>query len=161
MWTALPLALGLNLYYAYGPQIFGSLYQNTPDWGTGLIYTLAGPMGSLFYISGLLLLLTKSERWVRRLGFLRWVGRMPLTNYLMQSVIGTLIYYHYGLGLMTRIGYLPGLAITMAVFALQIPLSRWWLSRFRFGPVEWLWRTLTYAKPQPMRKLEQKPAEAS
>jgi uncharacterized protein len=79
----------------------------------------------------------------------------------MQSIIGTLIYYHYGLGLMTRIGYLPGLGVTMAVFALQIPLSRWWLSRFRFGPAEWLWRTLTYAKPQPMKKLEQKAAEAS
>jgi len=161
MWTTLPLAVALNLYYAYGPQIFGSLYQNTPDWATGLIYTLAGPMGSLFYISGLLLLLTGSERWMRRLGFLRWVGRMPLTNYLMQSVIGTLIYYHYGLGLMTRIGYLPGLGMTMAVFALQIPLSRWWLGRFRFGPVEWLWRSLTYAKPQPMKALEQRPAEST
>jgi len=86
---------------------------------------------------------------------------MPLTNYLMQSVIGTLIYYHYGLGLMTRIGYLPGLGVTMGVFVLQIPFSRWWLSRFQFGPVEWLWRSLTYLKLQPMRLPKPKPAETA
>jgi len=161
MWTALPLALVLNLYWAYGPRLFGQLYQNMPDWGGGLIDVLAGPLGSLFYISSILLLVTKSKRWTRRLGVLRWVGRMPLTNYLMQSVIGTLIYYHYGLGLEARIGYLPGLGITMAVFALQIPMSWWWLQRFQFGPVEWLWRTLAYGKLQPMRLPKPKPAEAA
>lgn len=159
MWTMLPLALVLNLYYAYGPKLFGSLYQNMPDWGGGLIYNFAGPAGSLFYISAILLLLTKSERWTRRLGFFRWVGRMPLTNYLMQSVVGTLVYYHYGLGMMTRIGFLPGLALTLAVFALQIPLSWWWLKRFQFGPVEWVWRSLTYKKTQPMRIRKPMPAE--
>jgi len=160
MWTMLPLALVLNLYYAYGQRIFGSLFQKMPDWGNGLIYALAGPAGSLFYISAILLLLTGSERWVRRLGFFRWVGRMPLTNYLMQSVVGTLVYYHYGLGMLTRIGYLPGLALTLAVFAVQIPLSWWWLRRFQFGPVEWVWRSLTYMKPQPMRIGRLRPAEA-
>lgn len=160
MWTALPLALVLNLYYAYGAKIFGSLFQKMPDWGGGLIYNLAGPAGSLFYISAILLLLTKSERWMQRLGFFRWVGRMPLTNYLMQSVVGTVVYYHYGLGLLNSIGFLPGLALTLAVFALQIPLSWWWLQRFQFGPVEWVWRSLTYGKPQPMRIPRLKPAEA-
>ena len=48
----------------------------------------------------------------------------------------------------------------MAVFALQIPMSWWWLQRFQFGPVEWLWRSLTYMKPQPMRIPKPKPAEA-
>jgi uncharacterized protein len=161
MWTALPLALVLNLYYAVGAQVFGSLYQKMPDWGSGLVYIFAGPAGSLFYISGIVLLLLKSERWLKRLGFFRWVGRMPLTNYLMQSIIGTFVYYHYGLGLMNRIGYLPGLALTMAVFVAQIPLSRWWLGRFQFGPVEWLWRSLTYLKAQPMRIPKPRPVEAS
>jgi uncharacterized protein len=78
----------------------------------------------------------------------------------MQSVVGTLVYYHYGLGMLTRIGYLPGLALTLAVFALQIPLSWWWLRRFQFGPVEWVWRSLTYMKPQPMRIGRLRPAEA-
>lgn len=161
MWTTLPFALILNVLIAYGPQVLGSLYQKIPEWGFSLVYLFAGPVGSLFYISAILFLLVKSERWTRRLSFLRWVGRMPLTNYLMQSVVGTLVYFHYGLGLSSRIGFLPGLLLTMAVFALQIPLSRWWLSRFQFGPVEWVWRSLTYGKPQPMMVRRLKPAEAS
>jgi uncharacterized protein len=128
----------------------GNLYQQFPDWLWNILYVLAGPAGSIFYISGLLLLLTRSGRWMRRLGFLRWVGRMPLTNYLMQSVVGTLVYNGYGLGMYSKLGYSVGLLLTLAVFALQIPLSRWWLRRFQFGPVEWLWRSLTYGRPQPM-----------
>jgi uncharacterized protein len=75
---------------------------------------------------------------------------MPLTNYLMQSVVGTLVYNGYGLGMYSKLGYSVGLLLTLAVFALQIPLSRWWLRRFQFGLVEWLWRSLTYGRPQPM-----------
>ncbi|MCJ7784082.1 MAG: DUF418 domain-containing protein [Desulfobacterales bacterium] len=161
MWTTLPFALGLNLIYAYGPQILGRFYQQIPDWGFSLLYVLAGPVGSLFYISALLLLFVKSERWVRRLSFLRWVGRMPLSIYLMQSIIGTMVYYGYGLGMYSRLSYLPGLMLTLAVFALQIPLSWWWLSRFQFGPVEWVWRSLTYGKPQPMLVRRVRSAEAT
>jgi len=161
MWTTLPFALGLNLIYAYGPQILGRLYQQIPDWGFSLLYVLAGPAGSLFYISALLLLLVKSERWARRLGFLRWVGRMPLSNYLMQSIIGTMVYYGYGLGMYYRLSYLQGLLLTLAVFALQIPLSRWWLSKFQFGPFEWLWRSLTYGRPQPVLVRRKEPAQAT
>lgn len=161
MWTTLPFALGLNLIYAYGPQVLGRLYQQIPEWGFSLLYILAGPVGSLFYISALLLLLVKSERWARRLGFLRWVGRMPLSNYLMQSLVGTLVYYGYGLDLGSHLSYLVGLLLTLAVFALQIPLSRWWLSRFQFGPFEWLWRSLTYGKLQPMLVRRVRPADAT
>jgi uncharacterized protein len=160
MWTMLPLALILNLFYAYGPQVLGRLYQQIPDWGSSLLYVLAGPAGSLFYISALLLLLVKSERWSRRLGFLRWVGRMPLTNYLMQSIVGTLVYYGYGLSMYSRLSYLEGLLLTIAVFAAQIPLSRLWLSKFQFGPFEWLWRSLTYGQAQPMLVHRPKPAVA-
>jgi uncharacterized protein len=150
MWTAFPVALLTNLINTYGFRIMGNLYQQFPDWLWNILYVLAGPAGSIFYISGLLLLLTRSGRWMRRLGFLRWVGRMPLTNYLMQSVVGTLVYNGYGLGMYSKLGYSVGLLLTLAVFALQIPLSRWWLRRFQFGPVEWLWRSLTYGRPQPM-----------
>jgi uncharacterized protein len=76
---------------------------------------------------------------------------MALTNYLMHSVVMTWLYNGYGLGLYGKVG--PALAALLgaALFALQIPLSGWWLSRHRFGPVEWLWRTLTYGEIQPMR----------
>jgi uncharacterized protein len=158
MWIVLLPAIVFNLYAGYGPQILGRFFQVIPDWASNVMYVLAGPLGSLFYISALLLLLSGSERWMRRLGFLRWVGRMPLTNYLMQSLVGTLVYYHYGLGLHSRLSFLQGLLLTVAVFAGQVPLSRWWLSRFKFGPVEWLWRTLTYGHPQSMRERKMKTA---
>ncbi|OGC93489.1 MAG: hypothetical protein A2142_05270 [candidate division Zixibacteria bacterium RBG_16_48_11] len=159
MWTTLPFAFSLNLISAYGPYVLGRFYQQIPDWGFSLLYVLAGPLGSLFYVSALLLLFVKSERWMRRLSFLRWVGRMPLSIYLMQSIIGTMVYYGYGLGMYSRLSYLVGLLLTLAVFALQIPLSRWWLSRFQFGPFEWLWRSLTYGKPQPVLVRRVRPAE--
>ena len=103
-----------------------------------------------FYVSTLVLALQR-EAWRRRLAPLAAVGRMALSNYLLQSVICTTIFYSYGLGLYGKVGPALGLALTVLIFALQIPLSMWWIRRFRFGPAEWLWRTLTYGKIQPMR----------
>jgi uncharacterized protein len=75
------------------------------------------------------------------------VGRTALTNYLMHSIICVTLSYGFGLGLWWRIGAAKAMAIAAAIIALQIPLSAWWLSRFRFGPVEWIWRRLTYGRP--------------
>jgi uncharacterized protein len=77
---------------------------------------------------------------------------MALTNYLLQSIICTFIFYGYGLGLFGRVGAAVGLALTLAIFTLQIAWSNWWMSRYRYGPAEWLWRSLTYMRPQPMRR---------
>lgn len=79
------------------------------------------------------------------------VGRTALSNYLLQSVVFTLLFYGYGLELYAKIDrfYLMGFVIVMWVA--QLYVSPWWLSHFRFGPVEWLWRSLTYKRKQPMR----------
>jgi uncharacterized protein len=81
------------------------------------------------------------------------LGRMAFTNYLLQSIIFGWIFYGYGLGLFGSIGVAAALAIGLPVYILQAFISRWWLRRFRFGPVEWLWRTLMYGTVQPMRIL--------
>ena len=80
------------------------------------------------------------------------LGRMAFTNYLMQSVIFGFIFFGYGLGYFGRLGAMHALLIGIAVYSMQVLLSSWWLSRFRFGPLEWLWRTLMYGIRQPMRK---------
>ena len=80
------------------------------------------------------------------------VGRMALTNYLSHSILCTLIFYAYGLGLFGRVPAWAGLALTLAILAVQVPLSGWWLSRYRFGPAAGVWRSLTYLRPQPMRR---------
>jgi uncharacterized protein len=79
------------------------------------------------------------------------VGRMALTNYLLESVVSICLYDGWGLGLVGRLPPSRCVALTLAVFALQVPFSHWWLSRFSFGPAEWLWRSLTYGRAQPLR----------
>ncbi len=102
-----------------------------------------------FYVAALTLLF-QSPGWRRRLLWLAPVGRMALTNYLSLSVLFLLLFTGVGLDLLGQIGAALAALIGLAVFTLQVNFSRWWLKRFRFGPVEWLWRSLAYWKPQPM-----------
>ncbi|HEV2799658.1 MAG TPA: DUF418 domain-containing protein [Pyrinomonadaceae bacterium] len=116
------------------------------------IINIGIPAMSLFYVSGIVLLFQR-PLWQRRLLWLAPVGRMALTNYLMQTVFHLLIFYGYGigLGLVGRVGTSLCILFSLAIFTLQILYSRWWLARFRFGPAEWLWRTLTYGARPRMR----------
>ena len=83
--------------------------------------------------------------------FLAPVGRMAFTNYLAQTVICTLIFYGHGLGLFGKLERGQQIFVVVVVWALQVWFSRFWLARFRTGPAEWLWRTLSYARKQPIR----------
>ena len=71
---------------------------------------------------------------------------MALTNYIGQSVIGMFLFYGIGLGLGSTIGLWQTEVIVLAVFLFQMLFSRLWLSGFKFGPLEWIWRMLTYGK---------------
>lgn len=95
--------------------------------------------------------------WVKKQGnsklkFLAPVGRMALTNYIMQTVLGILIYYAIGLGLGGNIGPVLFMPIGLVVYALQIIYSNWWFKHFNYGPLEWVWRQLTYGKRLPLKK---------
>ena len=78
-------------------------------------------------------------------------GRMSLTNYVMQSAIGIAIFYGCGGGLWGRIGVTWSLMLIAVVFGLQTAMSHWWLRMFRHGPLEWIWRCLTYRRLLPLR----------
>jgi uncharacterized protein len=82
------------------------------------------------------------------------VGQMAFTNYLMQSIICTLFFYGYGLGYYGKLAYHQLYYVVAAVWVFQLIISPIWLRYFRFGPFEWLWRSLTYWRPQPMRRVE-------
>lgn len=88
------------------------------------------------------------------------VGRMALTNYLMQSLIGAFIFYGWGLEYFGELSRSQLVPIILGVWALQLVLSPLWLWKFRFGPMEWLWRSLTYLRPAPMRRTERPSAVA-
>jgi uncharacterized protein len=78
------------------------------------------------------------------------VGRMAFTNYILQTIVCTTIFYGYGLGLFGRFNRSSLMFFVVALWLLQLWLSPWWLARFRYGPVEWLWRSLTYRRRQPL-----------
>jgi uncharacterized protein len=113
-----------------------------------LVQMLAVPALSMGYLC-LVILLCQSEAWRMRLRRFGAVGRMALSNYLLQSIIGTLIFYSYGLALFGRFGPEALLVWTMLIYGMQVVLSQWWLERFRYGPAEWLWRSLTYGRRLP------------
>jgi uncharacterized protein len=115
--------------------------------------TVGAPALSLFYMCSLVQLV-QLPAWQRRLQPLASVGRMAISNYLLQTIICTTLFYSYGFGLYGQIGIAAGVLLTIAIYAIQIPLSMWWLRRFRFGPIEWFWRTLSYGRRQPMRVVE-------
>ncbi len=80
------------------------------------------------------------------------VGRLALSNYLMQTVVATFLMYSWGLGYFGDVPRPWQIALVLAIYALQIPLSILWLRFFTIGPMEWIWRSLTYNKRQPMRR---------
>jgi uncharacterized protein len=99
----------------------------------------------------LAVLLMQRPAWRRVLVIVAPIGRMPLTVYLSQTVIATSLFYGWGLGLSGKVGPAGSFGIAVTIYALQLVACRFWMRRFRFGPVEWVWRTLAYGRRQPMR----------
>lgn len=112
------------------------------DWAT---------VGPAVAYACVLLLLWQRPRGERLLRPLAAAGRMALTTYLTQSIVCTLLFFGYGLGWYGSVGFTGMLLITLILFGCQIAASTWWLARFRYGPAEWLWRTLTYGRAPEMR----------
>lgn len=110
-----------------------------------LLQTLGSPLVSLAYLSGVVLL-AQSGRSRRLVSALADTGRMALTNYLMQSVIATTIFLYYGLGLYADVTRAERSAIVLGIYAFQVILSVLYLRRFERGPMEWLWRRVTYGR---------------
>ena len=79
------------------------------------------------------------------------VGRMALSNYLLQTILCTTLFYGYGFGLFGKLDRFALLGVVIVVWIIQLLISPLWLKRFRFGPAEWVWRSLTYRKIQPLK----------
>ena len=114
--------------------------------------TLAGPLLALGY-AATLVLLARSPSWQRRFRPLAAAGRMALTNYIVQSLVCTVLFYGYGFGLVGEVRLSTAMVIAVGVYLVQALFSVWWLRHFRFGPLEWVWRSLTYGQVQPLRVL--------
>lgn len=101
---------------------------------------------------GLITLLFQRASWQKILSVFAPMGRMSLTNYLLQTVILTSLFYGYAGSMFGEISRAPQMLVVTAVFLSQMVLSYWWMRAFRFGPIEWLWRSLSYGKRQPFRR---------
>ncbi|MCK0470366.1 DUF418 domain-containing protein [Halalkalibacter sp. APA_J-10(15)] len=131
----------ITLCVGFPSKLAYVLNENTQ---TEALHTfVGGPMVAMFYASSIALLATnkKAYTWLKPLTF---VGRLSLTNYLMQSIVFTTLFYGYGIGIFGRVGFFIGVLISLGFFFIQILLSKWWLKRFKIGPIEWLWRLGTY-----------------
>lgn len=116
-----------------------------------LVYELSVLLLGCGYGAAVVLLVQRAT-FHRVLRLIAPVGQMALTTYIGQSLICTLLFYGWGFGLAPRVQAARVFSITLGVFLLQVLLAHAWLSFFRFGPMEWLWRSLTYGRLQPMRR---------
>jgi uncharacterized protein len=108
-------------------------------------YSFGVPALALFIVA-LVATVWQKDAWRKVLQLLAPVGRMALTNYLLQTVICVTLFYGYGFGMFGKFGALQATLIALAIFACQIALSSLWLSYFAYGPMEWIWRQLTYRR---------------
>lgn len=146
------IGLGVGLPVSALKAIF-SMWPDAPpaiEFVAEACYVVGTPTLALGYAAAFALLWGGGQQ--RVLGWAAPAGQMALTNYLMQTVLQSVIFYGWGLGLIAKLGLLFVFPLSLALFALQVAYSRWWLARFSFGPVEWLWRSLTYGRAQPMRR---------
>lgn len=145
------VGLGVGLPLAAVKAVLGMWPGDSPaiEFAAELFYVLSTPTLALGYAAGFALLWQAGRQ--RLLGWAAPAGRMALTNYLMQTILQSALFFGWGLGMIAKLGLVFVFPLSIALFALQILYSRWWLSRYRFGPVEWVWRSLTYGRRQPMR----------
>jgi uncharacterized protein len=150
-WWGLGVGLVTNILYTISYQY--AILMVPDGWSllASSMHTFGGISLGLCYVSGFTILFIQGKT-----GFLAKylapVGRMALTNYLLQSIITALLFHSYGFALFGKIEFWQGIVLTVIIFVLQILFSRWWLNHFQFGPFEWLWRSLTYLKLLPIKK---------
>jgi uncharacterized protein len=155
--TALPWLLSVG---GFGMVIFvwSSPWPNADTELLSLIgnfafWPVGAPVLGLGYVAIITLMMEKGVCLRILLPFAH-VGRMALTNYLFHGFVIAVFTYQWGFGLYGEMGPFWGLVAVFAIFPLMIITSSWWIRRFQFGPMEWLWRTLTYGHIQPLRNTE-------
>lgn len=149
-WIAMPVGVVLMLASAaWHPYLAPGEFTVR----TGLSYAMAA-VASLLMALGYLGWIVQARH---ALAWLAAPGRMALTHYLLQSLLCTWLFFGYGLGFFEQLPRAWQLVFAVALFALQVGISHLWLARFRYGPMEWLWRAMTYLRWPPLRRTQQTP----
>ncbi|RYF69464.1 MAG: DUF418 domain-containing protein, partial [Cytophagaceae bacterium] len=140
-------AFGLGLFALFGSD------KTPPAWvmqTVTILFDLQSALLTIFYIAGFSLLFQRRS-WQWTIGPLAAVGKMGLTSYVAQTLIGTYLFFGFGFDLLDKTDVWQATLITIPIFVVQVLFGQFWLARFRYGPLEWVWRSLTYLRLQPMR----------
>jgi uncharacterized protein len=144
------LGLPLALWSAFNAHAHG--FDSVYMLGPGAVPNYVGSVLVAFGHTGLVLWLLGKGKPAGLFTRFGAVGRMALSNYLLQSLVLTAIFYGYGLSLYGEVPRLAQMLFVLGLIGFQLVLSPWWLARFRFGPAEWACRSLTCWRRQPMRR---------
>ncbi|MFD2657758.1 DUF418 domain-containing protein [Gracilibacillus thailandensis] len=131
-------SLILFVVFKAGPYAFGN-----PYWFSRLQDAIGGSASAIFYVITIAFLFDKLTKFFRMVGY---VGKMALSNYILQSIIGVTIFYSIGFGLYGQLTPFQTILIGLIVYPVQMILSYLWLNKYKRGPLEWIWRSLTYGK---------------
>jgi len=144
----LPVGIGLGVLTGFIAMSHtpGDRYDG---WGIARGLVLLGNLPACLGYVGLVVTMLHSRTALSRIRVLAPLGRMALTNYLMQSLICMIFFYGFALG-HWGLPRAQQVLFVAVVFAAQIAFSHWWLARFRYGPMEWLWRGFTYRQVPPL-----------
>jgi uncharacterized protein len=150
---------GILILLMIGLIMYLNDYVTIPDitivpkykWMATILFDIYNGCVTIFYITGITILF-RNNFIHTLLEPLAAMGRMALTNYLLQTAFGLLIFYHFGLGLFDKTTPSINVLLAVGVFYLQLKFSQWWLKHFKQGPVEWLWKSLTHFRFSPIKR---------
>ena len=142
VWGLLALTLFTFSFFVVASSLFGGMKEEIGIISGTTLLNIFNVLLATIYVCTFILLFQRPS-WNRGLLHLYEVGRMGLTNYLLQTIFGLMIFSTIGFGLIGKFGATLCLVIALVVFALQIWMSKLWMKHFYYGPVEWLWRSLT------------------
>ncbi|GGY68760.1 transporter [Cellvibrio zantedeschiae] len=150
--TIIAVALA-SIAFGIAVNVLAVDVKNAPwvRWIGGSLVDVFNASVTIFYIACISLLMLK-PKWHARLAPLSHIGKMALTSYLTQSLFGVILFFHFGLGLFFITSPSMNALLCFIVFGVQIAFCKLWLQHFNYGPVEWLWRSATYLKWQPLQK---------
>jgi uncharacterized protein len=149
LWPSAAVALVTTVVAILRPSDFQ--LRSVADLLASFSFTVQQLSLSAFYVAAVTLLFWR-EPARGPLPALAPLGRMGLTTYLAQSAFGVLLFYGVGFGMLGKLGAAAAVGSAIAFYVLQVFLAQAWMSRFRLGPAEWLWRSLTYFKLQPLTR---------
>lgn len=149
--------IGLSIGYFFTGS--GIIQNFRHEWSmefsmfAGGMYNYIGSVGSALGYIALVMLIAKSAKFIKLKYLVSSVGKMAFTNYILMSILGTFIFYGHGFGLFCKVERSGQILFVFAIWVILLIISPLWLKKYQYGPLEWLWRVLTYWHKQPMKKV--------